>query len=71
VPHVEPEDDDRIETAPMREEGGPAALAPSEVSHQRGHDMEELFELRAYIEQGRYAEALQLIEEMEGACEAR
>jgi tetratricopeptide (TPR) repeat protein len=27
--------------------------------------MEELFELKAYIEQGRYAEALQLIEEME------
>ena len=27
--------------------------------------MEELFELRMYIEQGRYAEALQLIEEME------
>ena len=27
--------------------------------------MEELFELRAYIEQGRYAEALQLVEEME------
>jgi tetratricopeptide (TPR) repeat protein len=29
------------------------------------HDMEELFELKAYIEQGRYAEALQLVEEME------
>ena len=27
--------------------------------------MEELFELKAFIEQGRYAEALQLIEEME------
>ncbi len=27
--------------------------------------MEELFELKAYIEQGRYADALQLIEEME------
>lgn len=27
--------------------------------------MEELFELQAYIEQGRYAEALQLVEEME------
>jgi hypothetical protein len=27
--------------------------------------MEELFELKAYVEQGRYAEALQLIEEME------
>lgn len=27
--------------------------------------MEELFELKAYIEQGRYAEALQLIEEMD------
>jgi hypothetical protein len=27
--------------------------------------MEELFELKAYIEQGQYAEALQLIEEME------
>jgi transcriptional antiterminator len=27
--------------------------------------MEELFELKDYIEQGRYAEALQLIEEME------
>ncbi len=27
--------------------------------------MEELFELKAYIEQGRYAEALRLIEEME------
>ena len=27
--------------------------------------MEELFELKAYIEQGQYAEALQLVEEME------
>jgi hypothetical protein len=27
--------------------------------------VEELFELKAYIEQGRYAEALQLIDEME------
>jgi pentatricopeptide repeat protein len=32
--------------------------------------MEELFELKAYIEQGRYAEALQLIAEMEERCEA-
>jgi hypothetical protein len=32
---------------------------------RKGRVMEELFQLKAYMEQGRYAEAMKLIEEME------
>ena len=35
------------------------------ILSQKEKMMEELFELRSYIEQGRYAEALNLIGEME------